>query len=107
MNILTEEELNACENTLGANYWAMQASLEKVIASHRQLLSANAELSFKNMKYKKALHEIEKVNTNYFEDDANLVIKIAKDALEELKNDNSTNGIGSFNPYKPTSRDSK
>jgi hypothetical protein len=91
--ILTEEELERAEETmefakLSFSFGAavditpeFTDSILNIIASHRNLLSANAELSFQKNRYKKALSKIVCLNIPMPDE----VFNIANDALEETK----------------------
>ena len=62
LNILTEEELNKIENSYGVYLPGLAERYPDVvnlISSNRTLLSANAELSFKNQKYKEILDKLD------------------------------------------------
>jgi hypothetical protein len=85
--ILTEEELNKIEDKNASfhpfKYHRVMNDIDNVIASHRNLLSANAELSFKNQKYKQALKHICEVEMDNAEFEKEMMFNIARDALKE------------------------
>jgi hypothetical protein len=58
--ILTEYELSRAEELLPIYFQDPSAlsAIRELIASHRNLLSANAELSFKNQKYKNLVEAV-------------------------------------------------
>lgn len=69
--ILTEEDLERIrykytQSHFGGrnSYSIIDGEIANLIASHRLLLSANAELSFKNMKLKEALQKIQTLDIN-------------------------------------------
>lgn len=84
--ILTEEELKLKERAFSTGVMP-KWEFDQVIYSHRNLLSANAELSFKNNRFKESLEKVKSFTTpeyDHYFTKADVLWAINK-ALEELK----------------------
>lgn len=86
--ILTEEDLQHFE-IINANSTLSYAAGSALIASHRELLWANAELSFKNNEFKKriqgSLNYNQPVGYEDYETWTSILRSLLTKTLEELK----------------------